>query len=116
MTDPRRDQRGLAAIEFIGALPVVMICALFAWQLLLGAFSATAAQDAARTGSRVESMGGNGAVAARGAVSSWLQDDVTATTDPGSTRVHVTIRVPIVLPGVSSGAFTVSRAAELPRG
>jgi hypothetical protein len=108
----RRGQQGTAAIELVGVLPLMLIAALAAWQGLLMTYSATAAQDAARTGSRASGLGRNGEAAAVGAVSSWLRPGVTATSTGERMTVH--IKVPVVVPGLTFGGLTVSRSAELP--
>jgi len=107
----RRSQRGSASVELLGMLPLLLIAALAAWQLLLVACTVTATQDAARTGSRAAGLGGNGAAAAVGALPAWLRSGATAS---GGPRVDLRVRVPIVLPGLTNDALTVRRSAELP--
>ncbi|HWC11977.1 MAG TPA: hypothetical protein VG455_12225, partial [Acidimicrobiales bacterium] len=63
---------------------------------------------------RAAGLGRDGRSAAVGALSPWLQDDASATVS--GTRATVTVRVPILLPGLRSADVSVSRTAELPRG
>ena len=111
-----RSQQGTASVELLGILPLLLVVALACWQLLLGAFTATAAQDAARTGSRAAALGHSDArTAAVAALPSWLRDGATASV-AGDGRVRLRVRVPIVMPGLSSASLTVSRSAQLPGG
>jgi len=107
-----RCQRGSAAVELLGLIPLLGLAALGAWQLLLYAFTATSAENAARTGSREASRGGAGEPAARRAMPSWLRDGATA--EFSGTRGKVTVQVPIIFPPLRSEGLTVSREAELP--
>lgn len=120
-----RADRGVASVEVIGIVPYMVIAALAVWQLLLSAATVTAAENAARTGSRTASRGGDATTEAIAALPQWLRDDAEAERgdapgcaddEPDSgTRVVVCIKVPIVMPGVSVDALTVRRDAWLPR-
>lgn len=106
-----RSERGSAAIELLGMLPLLLLAALAAWQLLMVAFVMTTAENAARVASRAASLGRPGEASARASVRGWLHEDVSAAVD--GTRVVVSIRVPLVFPGLPS-PVVVSRSAELP--
>lgn len=108
-----RTERGSASVELLGMFPLLLIAALAAWQLLLVGAAATAAQDAARTGSRAAGLGANGAAQAVGALPGWLRPGATAS---GGQRIALRVRVPIIVPGLTSDALTVTRVAELPGG
>lgn len=107
-----RGQRGSASVELIGFFPLLGLAALGAWQVLLFAFTATAAENAARTGSRVEGRGGQGEKAALEAMSSWLRDGADARFE--GTKGTVVVRVPIIFPPMRSDRWTVTESAELP--
>jgi hypothetical protein len=107
-----RGQRGSASVELIGFLPLLGLAALGAWQVLLFAFTATAAENAARTGSRVEGQSGEGEKAAKESMSSWLRDGADASFE--GTRGTVVVQVPIVFPPMRSDRWTVTETAELP--
>jgi pilus assembly protein CpaE len=111
-----RRSAGQASIELIGMLPLLLLAALAGWQLLLGAFTATSAQDAARTASRAASLGQDPAAAAQRAISSYLRSGTTATIDSNGETVTVRVKVPIVFPGLTSNSFVMSRHAQLPHG
>lgn len=111
-----RDEAGSAALEFAAVLPYLLLAALAAWQILLVTTTATSAENAARNGSRTLSMGGGGAAAsaaARDGLTDWLRTDASVSRT-GPTAVAVSVEVPIVFPGVSSGAIRVTRDANLP--
>jgi hypothetical protein len=97
-------------------IPMLLIAALAGWQLLLAAFTATSAQNAARTASRALSSQPVSKVRDIGkqAVSSYLRDGVTKV-DVKGTKVTVRVKVPIVFPGLTSDDLAVERSADLPR-
>lgn len=106
-------ERGSAAVELIGMLPLLLLVALLLWQGLLTLGATNAAEHAARNGSRAASTGGSARSAAMDAVPTWLRDD-TAVQRDGGTDVTVRISVPLLVPGVAP-AYTVTRTAVLPR-
>src|SRR5688572_6353764 len=99
----RREERGTASVELVTMLPLLLFSALIAWQLLLVGFTVTSASNAARAGSRAESLGRNGEDAAIDALSSWLRDGTTTQIEGTATTVYV--EVPIIIPGLTSDAF-----------
>jgi TadE-like protein len=109
-----RGQHGSAALEFLGALPILLLAALMAWQLLLVTFTATAAENAARAASRANGTGGDGEDQGMDALPSWLRDE--ASVAMSGDQADVTVTVPIVFPGISTDAWTVTRSAEIPSG
>lgn len=134
-----RDDRGTAVIESLGMLPYLALAALAGWQLLLAVASVGAVEQAARTGGRVAAAGGDGAAAALEALPSFLSagdaragqqgtDCARAGTAPAAGSeapspaacgraggtVRLTVRAPLVLPGVDTGALTITRSASFP--
>ena len=107
-----RAERGSASVELLGVLPLLLLAALMAWQILLAAFSVTNAENAARSGSRTEGRGGDGKKAAVRSLAGALRHGAKVTID--GERATVRVRVPIVFPGLTSDALTVRRSAELP--
>lgn len=111
----RRSQRGSASVEFLGALPLLLVAALAALQLLVTTATVTATQTAARAGSRTAGLGaspGTARAAARDALPGWLRDGSVVSLD--GTAARVVVELPVILPGLSSRALTVTRRAELP--
>ena len=108
----RSNERGAATVEVVGLLPWLLIAALAVWQILLVTFVATNVENAARNGSRAEGLGRDGSAAAVRSLTSWLQGDARVSID--GTRTTVTARLPIIVPGLSTDGFTITRSAELP--
>jgi hypothetical protein len=109
----RAGQRGQASVELVSMLSLLLVVAFGVWQVLLGGWAATSASNAARTGARVASRGGNGASAAKGALSSPLRDH--AKVSSGGETTTVKVRVPILIPGIlSTGSLTVTKKATVP--
>lgn len=107
-----RREGGVASLELITTLPVLVVAAAFAWQILLMAGAVTAAENAARTGSRAETRGGSGQSAALDALPPWLRDDAQIT--GGGTRISVSVRAPLLFPALNLPAPRLTRTAELP--
>jgi hypothetical protein len=105
-------ERGSASVELIGFLPYLFLAVLFGWQILLSAFTAVNAENAARNGSRVEGRGGDGTAAAMESLAPWLRDNATASIE--GERASVTVNIPIVFPAFTNDALTVTRSATLP--
>ena len=106
------DQRGSASLEIIGMLPYLLMAALFAWQVLVAGYVAVNTQNAARNGSRVEGRGGDGRAAALEGLAPFLRANASARVDGEETIV--TVKIPIVLPQITSENFTITRSAILP--
>jgi hypothetical protein len=107
-----RDERGQASAELLGMLWWMLLCALVVWQILLAAWSVDQAANAARTASRVEARGGDSAKAARYAVSKGLRQGLKVKVDGETAKVSV--RIPIVVPGLGDDRLRATRSATLP--
>jgi Flp pilus assembly protein TadG len=111
-----RGQRGQATIEIVGILPLLLLTAMFVWQLHLAASASNAAADAARTASRAQGLGGDARRAALAALPETQRDSAKIKLVQGGERVEITTDVPTIVPGLSTGLFKVHGAAELPGG
>jgi hypothetical protein len=111
---PGRDERGQATIEFMGMLFYIFLAGLAAWQILLVAMTVTSAENAARAASRANSRMTDGEEAGMGAMPEWLRDDTSVSMS--GERATVTVRVPILVPGVSAEDLTISKSAQFPAG
>ncbi|WP_411073696.1 TadE/TadG family type IV pilus assembly protein [Streptomyces sp. cmx-4-7] len=114
----RKDDRGQAALEFLGWLPVLLLVGLLAVQLGLGAFAAQQAGTAARAAARVVSdpdadMGAQ--QAAKEAVSDWLAGRTDAQKNDwgDGVTVTVTVEVPSLIPGFDDFG-TAEKSATMP--
>ena len=109
----RRREAGQASAELVGMLWWMLLAALVVWQLLLAAWTTVSASNAARTGSRVESRGGQAEEAAVSALSSPLRRHAQARATGETVRVRV--RIPVIVPGLSVDDLTVTKSATFPR-
>ena len=107
-----REERGQASTELMGMVWWLFLVALLVWQLLLAAWAIDQAANAARTASRVEARDGNADKAAHWAVSNGLRKGMKVTID--GDKATVSIRVPIVLPGLGDDRLRIERSATLP--
>jgi hypothetical protein len=103
--------RGQASVELVAALPLVALLAAVAVQLTIVGWGAWASANAARAGARAEYVGGDPQAAARSAVPGFLRDGLDASGRP----LEVSLRVPSLIPGVSSIPVS-ARAAFDPAG
>ncbi|MFG2683008.1 TadE/TadG family type IV pilus assembly protein [Streptomyces sp. NPDC048392] len=110
----RVGDRGQAAIEYLGFLPVLIIVGMAAVQLGLIAYTAQQAGTAARAGARSASLQESAADACAAAVSSWLADGTNCPSSYGGDEVTVTatVDIPSIVPGWDFGDAT--RTATMP--
>ncbi|MFF2775768.1 TadE/TadG family type IV pilus assembly protein [Streptomyces sp. NPDC058052] len=102
---PRRRDRGQAAIEYLGFLPILLLVGLAGLQLGLAAYAAqqagTAARAAARAATRDVPPGEDPIdpqAAADAAVSGWIDPRLTHGGGGGEYTATVTVRIPQVVP------------------
>lgn len=107
-----RGEAGQASVEFLGALPLLVIAALLVWQLVLFGTVMTSAQNAARTGSRAASLHSDGTKAAYNALRPAFRDHADVSTAPDGT-VKVKVRVPLLVPGIPL-PLSVTEDASIP--
>ncbi|MFJ8657827.1 TadE/TadG family type IV pilus assembly protein [Streptomyces sp. NPDC093795] len=116
---PARD-RGQAAIEYLGFLPILLLVGLAGFQLGVAAYAAQQAGTAARAAARAASMDEDEnaptpEAAADAAVSGWVAKRSTVTGGPGDGEAVYTVRVeiPSVVP-FWDGFGTVEKTAVMP--
>ncbi len=101
-----RDDRGQASIELIGVLPWAFLAALVAWQLVVAGHTLWLCSQAARVAARAHAVGRDSEAAARSALPRSLERGLRVERE--GRRLHVRIRVPLLLRGwrspVSVGA------------
>ena len=105
-----RKHRGQASIETVVLLPVLAVCGLGAWQVLLVAWALVAAGDSARAGARAVMSSEPPRPAVVRALPGSMRNGVTITV--GEARLQVTVRVPSAIPGFSPH---VTASADLVR-
>lgn len=107
-------ESGQASTELLGMIFWLFMVALCAWQLCLAAWTVNQTSNAARTASRVAARGGDWRKATRNALSTPLRRQVAAVKLDGETAT-VKVKIPIVVPGVTTRRVTATRSATLPR-
>jgi hypothetical protein len=91
----RHSQRGQASVELLGALPLVLLAGLAAWQLVLAGHTLWLSAHAARAAARADAVGEDPSRAARSALPSSLERGLRVTRRPGG-GITVRVRVPLV--------------------
>jgi Flp pilus assembly protein TadG len=110
-----RSQSGQATVEFAGAIWMVLLAGLAAWQLALAGWSAVGAANAARTAARAYSRVGDEVQAAKDAHQSLQGDGLAAgsnVTISGGTAT-VVVKIPLVFPGIAS-PIPITETADMP--
>lgn len=105
-------ERGQATVELVAALPVLLLAALVALQLLATGYALTLADGAAEAGALALASGGSAGEAARGALPGWAEDDVSVDVEGG--EVSVRLRPPSPLPALAERLAVSSSAAARP--
>jgi Flp pilus assembly protein TadG len=106
------EERGQAAVELVAALPVLLLTALVALQLLVAGYALTLADGAAEAGALALASGAPAAEAARAALPGWAEDDVGVTVSGG--RVTVRLLPPSPLRSLADRLAVTSTAGARP--
>ncbi|KNB51690.1 TadE/TadG family type IV pilus assembly protein [Streptomyces caatingaensis] len=115
---PPAAERGSAAVEFIGFVPLLLLVALVAVQLGLAAFAAQQAGTGARAAARTATLDEprtTPAGAAREAMTGWVAERADTLDAPGCAGGgEVTATVGVSVPGIVPGTdFHVTRHATM---
>lgn len=108
-----RDESGQASTELMGMIFWLLLVTFLVWQVFLATWTYTQASNAARTASRVEGRGGDGAKAARNALSGPLRRGLLPVKISGE-KATVRIKIPIIMPGLTADGLVAKGTAELP--
>jgi hypothetical protein len=111
---PRPAEAGQASVEAVATVPLVLLAALVAWQLVLAGHTLWLCANAARAAARAELVGQSPARAARRALPRSLERGLRVERRAQG-RVRVAARVPILLPAWS-GPVRVGATASLGAG
>jgi hypothetical protein len=109
----RSGDAGQSAVELVAALPVLLLAALLALQLLAAGYALTLADGAAEAGALALASGRPAADAARAALPGWAKDDVDVSVNGG--RVTVRLRPPSPFPPVADRLAVTSSASARPK-
>jgi hypothetical protein len=101
-------QAGQASIELVAMVPLLVVVALAAAELLAAGLARSAAGGAAQAGAMALLQGGDPARAARAAAPGWARDRLSVRVD--GRRVRVRITPPALLPATASLLATAAAA------
>ncbi len=106
-----RSNEGQASVETVVLVPVIAVCALGAWQVLMVAWTLVAAGDAAHAGARavISHEPARPAIRQRAA---GLDALTTCRCTIGDRELKVSVRVPSAIPGFST---VITASADLVR-
>ena len=85
----RPESRGQASVELLAGIPVLVLAAAVAVQLLIVGYSLTIADGAAEAGAAAAAAGLDGGDAARNALPGWARPRSTVRTEGGLVRVEL---------------------------
>lgn len=108
------DQRGQAQLELIAGIPLLLLAATIALQLLAVGYSQSLADGAAEAGAIATADGRDPTEAARAGLPGWAQGRIDVDEDEGA--VEVTLDPPALLPGLSGHIGVSSDAYARPAG
>jgi hypothetical protein len=94
-----RAERGQAAVELLGALPVLIALGLAVAQLLAAGYAAVLAGSAAEAGALAIAGGADPEASVRNALPGWGRADASVDVDGG--RVAVRLRPPSLIDAVA---------------
>lgn len=112
MSTRRRQERGAAALETVGLMPILILSALIVLQIGVAGWTVSATGQAARDAARAASLGQDAGSAAKASLPGSLTAASVAVSRPtDGRRVTVAVEVPSFV-GFDLGE--VSRTAEMP--
>ena len=106
-----RAESGQAAVEAVAIVPMVLLAAAIAWQLVLTGHTLWLCANAARAAARADLVGANPARAARSALPKSLERDLSVTRLAGG-RIRVRLGLPVLVRAWRS-PVTVGATASL---
>lgn len=110
----RASQRGQASVELVAALPMLLLTALVALQLLAAGYTLTLVDGAAEAGALALASGQPAAAAARNALPGWAGRAADIEVRGG--RVSVSLRPPSIVPGLGARIAVHGEAFARPAG
>ncbi|WP_406507042.1 TadE/TadG family type IV pilus assembly protein [Streptomyces sp. NBC_00212] len=110
--------RGQTVIEFVGVVPLILLLLVALWQCALVGYTfvlaGNAADEGARAGAAAEGdAGGACQAAALRELPSSFQGDPACREDGGMYRATVTLKIPILIPGVLNSFPVEGTAAHV---
>ena len=106
-----RAESGQASVEAVAIVPLVLLAAAIAWQLVLTGHTLWLCANSARAAARADLVGESPARAARSALPRSLERDLSVTR-LASGRIRVRLRLPVLL-HAWRGPVTIGATASL---
>jgi hypothetical protein len=94
----RRWQRGQASVEFVAAIPLIVLFVAVAWQGAIAGQAVWLAGSAARKAARAHAVEGDALRAARSVLAGEMREGARVTTESDGT-VRVAVPVPLIIGG-----------------
>ena len=110
----RRSERGQAAVELVGMLPLLFLVVLAVAQVLAAGLAREAAHHAAQAGAMALLQGGDPVKEARAAAPDWSRRRLSVSVRGRTVRVHVV--PPALVPGTGRLLASTSSASAGPAG
>lgn len=107
----RRDERGLASLEFLAVVPLMLTVAFMVWQLGVAGYAAVSANEAARAAARAASLDQDADAAAQAALPDGLDASVSGGRAGNGYSYTVRVDVPLF---TRLGLGSVSRTVDMP--
>lgn len=106
-------ERGAAALEVVGTLPILLLSAMAAFQMGVAGWTVVETGEAAQAGARAESLGEDPKTAVRESLGGMLEPSrsIGQLTGGDGYRYTVEVKIPTVMP-FSVGSVT--RSVEMP--
>jgi hypothetical protein len=109
-----RAERGQAQLELVAGVPLLLLAALIALQLLAVGYAQTLADGAAEAGAIAAADGRDSGDAARAGLPGWVASTVAV--DSAGGEVTVEVEPPALLPGLGGHLGVSSSAYARPAG
>lgn len=94
-TQKLREERGAETIEFIAAIPLVLLTIVMIWQFVLLGYTAIVVASASREAARAAAVGGNWRAAAINASPGWGSATRQVSASCGGNVCRATVRLQI---------------------
>ncbi|WP_405790399.1 pilus assembly protein [Streptomyces sp. NBC_00029] len=110
---PGRGDRGQVAIEFVGTVPLILLLVAAVWECVLIGYAFSLAGNAADEAARAGAVGRSCQEAAAEHVADVWGMGVECGPSGDIYKATVTLRIPVLYPGLNFGAITGTGGAAM---